>query len=236
MAITLYELTGADDECRFSPYCWRIRMALAHKGLDADTRTWRFVEKDAIAASGQGRVPVIIDGDRVVHDSWTIANYLDETYPDRPLFTDGAGRAMTLLLKTWMEKTLHPLISRMILVDIHEVLHQKDIAYFRETREKMFGKALEAVVADREETLAVFRRTLEPLRAALAESPFLGGAAPAFADYVAFGTFQWARVTSAYPLLDPADTVAAWRERMLDLFGGLARATPARGHFTAETA
>ena len=33
MAITLYDLAGADEHRRFSPYCWRTKMALAHKGL-----------------------------------------------------------------------------------------------------------------------------------------------------------------------------------------------------------
>jgi len=33
MTIVLHDLTGADDR-RFSPNCWRTRMALAHKGLE----------------------------------------------------------------------------------------------------------------------------------------------------------------------------------------------------------
>ena len=34
---------------------------------------------------------------------------------------------------------------------------------------------------------------------------------------------MWARSISDFKLLEPNDTVYAWRERMLDLFGGLAR-------------
>ncbi|MGL4964315.1 MAG: hypothetical protein ACRC67_24000 [Inquilinus sp.] len=48
-ALTLYELAGADAALRFSPHCWKTRMALAHKGLEADRLPWRFTEKDAIA-------------------------------------------------------------------------------------------------------------------------------------------------------------------------------------------
>ncbi len=33
MAITMYDLAGADPNRRFSPFCWRTKMALAHKGL-----------------------------------------------------------------------------------------------------------------------------------------------------------------------------------------------------------
>jgi hypothetical protein len=37
MARTLYDLAGADPDLRFSPYCWRTRLALAHKGLEVET-------------------------------------------------------------------------------------------------------------------------------------------------------------------------------------------------------
>lgn len=86
----LWDLAAAEDDRRFSPYCWRIKMALRHKGLEAEEIPWRFTEKAELALSGQGAVPVIEDRGRVVHDSWSIALYLDEAYPARPLF-DSAG-------------------------------------------------------------------------------------------------------------------------------------------------
>ena len=63
-------------ERRFSPYCWRTKLALKHKGLPFDTIPWRFNEKNAIAFSRQDRVPVLRDCDLVVSDSWTIAIYI----------------------------------------------------------------------------------------------------------------------------------------------------------------
>jgi hypothetical protein len=33
MRILLYELVGSDPRRPFSPHCWKIAMALAHKGL-----------------------------------------------------------------------------------------------------------------------------------------------------------------------------------------------------------
>jgi glutathione S-transferase len=44
-------------------------MALKHKGLQFDTIPWRFTDKGVIAFSEQGRVPVLLDGDRIVSDS-----------------------------------------------------------------------------------------------------------------------------------------------------------------------
>jgi glutathione S-transferase len=83
MPITLYDLAGAEADRRFSPFCWRTRMALAHKGLDVETVPWCFTEKDRLPQPSVGRVPVIVDGDRVVHDSTAIADYLEQSYPDR---------------------------------------------------------------------------------------------------------------------------------------------------------
>jgi glutathione S-transferase-like protein len=37
MTLRLYDLAGADPNRRFSPYCWRIRLALAHKRLPVET-------------------------------------------------------------------------------------------------------------------------------------------------------------------------------------------------------
>ena len=149
--IQLYDLAAADENRRFSPYCWRVRMALAHKGLPVQTIPWRFTDKPALAFSGQGAVPVLVDGDRTVVDSWRIANYLEDQYPDRALlFGCEAARRHALFIKLWTERILHPLALRMVALNIFEHLHEKDRAYFRETREKRFRMSLEAYVSNRE--------------------------------------------------------------------------------------
>src|SRR5205807_2371864 len=84
VAITLYDLAGAEADRRFSPFCWRARMALAHKGIEVETVPWHFTEKDRLPQPNAGRVPVIVDDSQVVHDSSTIAEYLENRYPDRP--------------------------------------------------------------------------------------------------------------------------------------------------------
>ena len=47
MTLKLFELVGTDEARPFSPFCWRTRMALAHKGLSAQTIPWCFTEKEA---------------------------------------------------------------------------------------------------------------------------------------------------------------------------------------------
>ena len=227
MALVLYDLAGADEGRRFSPYCWRIHLALKHKGLAFQTRPWRFTEKEAIAASGGQTVPVLEDGGRMVSDSWTIAEYLDARHPQRLLFAGPAGWQHARLTKHWVEATLFPHLLRMLVKDIHERIAEKDKAYFRASREKRFGQTLEAYVADRDTARDQFRVALTPLRRLLAEQPHVAGAEPGYADYIVFGAFQWARCVSAYPVLTEQDEVSAWRERMLDLYQGYARGFPA---------
>jgi glutathione S-transferase len=228
MTITFYELVGASDTLCFSPNTWRTRMALEHKKLDYEIVPWRFVEKEKIAFSGQPRVPVIRDGDHTVHDSWAIACYLEDTYPDRPsLFGCDTGRAVTHFVNSYMNTVVHPALARLILADIHAVLHEMDKTYFRESREARFGKTLEEVSADREGNLAAVRRALVPLDDTLAQQDWFGGDGPAYADYLVFGAFQWARAVSPVKLAEPGSHLAAWNERVLDLHGGAGRSVAA---------
>jgi glutathione S-transferase len=224
MAIVMHDLAGADPALRFSPYCWRTRMALAHKGLDVETIPWRFTDKDALAFSGQGRVPVIRDGDRVVTDSWTIAEYLEDSYPDRPsLFGGGAGRSHARFINAWADGVMIAGIARLIVRDLMDVVAPQDQAYFRESREARFGMTLEAVQEGREMRVAEFRASLLPVRVVLGKQGWLGGVTPSYADYILFGSLQWPRCASRFELLEGDDPVAGWRERMLDLFGELGR-------------
>jgi glutathione S-transferase len=221
--LELHDLAGAEDDRRFSPYCWRSRMALAHKGLSVKTIPWRFTEKDRIAASGQGRVPVLVDAGRWIADSWTIANHLEESYPDRPsIFGGSSGRAMSRFYNAWTDSFLLPGLIRFAALDIWRHVHEKDKDYFRRTREERLGATLEKFVSDREQRLEGFRQSLTPLRMTLQAQPFLGGDGPLYPDYIVFGGFQWVRCISDFKLLAADDPVAVWRGRMLELFDGLA--------------
>ncbi len=220
----LFDLAGADDAIRFSPNCWRTRLALAHKGLPVETVAWRFTEKEAIAPSGQGKVPVLVAGGEWLFESWDIAIYLEEAYPERPsLFGCRQGRATARFINQWVNGVLHPAMARVIVPEIPAALHEKDKAYFRTTREAAFGCSFEALAAGRDGALAALRLALAPLRGTLESQPFVAGEAPAYADHIVFGAFQWARVISAAPLTTPDDAVSGWVERMLDAYGGLAR-------------
>jgi glutathione S-transferase len=225
MAIKLYDLAGAEEDRRFSPYCWRTKMALKHKGLEFESVPWRFSDKDAIAFSKQGMVPVIVDGSESVADSWAIAVYLDGAYPSRPgLFESYEARTLCDFFGQWAFRSLHPAVLKVVVLELFEKLHEKDRAYFRQSREKRFGMTLEALAGVQSTRVAELRAVLEPVRPVLVQNEFVSGKGPGYADYILFGVFQWARAVSPARLLEPDDPVFTWRERMLDLFGGYARA------------
>jgi glutathione S-transferase len=224
MTRKLYSLAGADISRPFSPHVWKIVMALAHKGLDFEEIPTAFTDIPKIEGGETKIVPYLIDGERRIGDSFAIARYLEEAYPDRPsLFGGGGGLAAARFVEGFAQTTIHPALTRMIVLDIHNLLAPADQTYFRQTREARLGKSLEDVVADRQQQLQAFPQKLEPIRHMLKFQPFIGGDTPLFADYIIFGAFQWARITSKTLFLLAGDPVADWFERCLDLHGGVGR-------------
>ncbi len=219
--LTLYELAGADPENRFSPHCWKVRFALAHRGIGVRRVAWRFTEKEAIAFSGQPRVPVLVHDQRVISDSWNIALYLEETFADRPsLFGAPAAVPLALFANSWADTTLMMTLLRVILLDVYACVDDRDRQYFRSSREARLGMTLEEAAADQEKHVAEFRKALLPVRSVLARQEFLAGDQPAYADYCVLGMFMWARCTSEVALLEPSDPVFRWRERLYQAFDG----------------
>src|SRR5690348_2008567 len=124
MSLILYDLAGADADRRFSPYCWRIRLAIAQKQLPVETIPWRFTDKEVIAFSGQGRVPVMVDASKTISGSWAIADYLESKYPGgQSLFGGQPATPLTRFVESWTDNVLLPGIAPLILVDVFAHLH-----------------------------------------------------------------------------------------------------------------
>ena len=220
--IELYELTGIHPGHSFSPYCWRIRMALAHKGLPAKLIGWHFGEKKL--PRGQSKVPVLVDDGEVIADSNVIAQHLENKYETGPsLFGGAAGEAHAKFIGAWTDTVLTPGLFPLVAPDILAHVKPAAQAYFRQSREARLGMSLERAAELRDGNLPAFRASLEPLRQALGAQDYLGGEEPSYADYTVFGSFQWARLTSSYEILAEDDTLLPWLDRMLDLFDGYAR-------------
>ena len=91
---------------RFSTNVERVALALAHKGLEAESVEISYDDRSPVVeVSGQGLVPVLVDGDEVIADSVRILRYLEEKRPDPPLFPrDGARRAELDVFLDWFNE------------------------------------------------------------------------------------------------------------------------------------
>jgi glutathione S-transferase len=221
--LELWELGGRDD-CRFSTFSWRTRLALRHKGLAFSVHPVAVSDKAAISFSGQGKVPIVKHDDRVITDSWAIALYLEKEFPERPtLFGGEVGQTLTHVFNVWADRELIPALVPFLMREVLDCVSEADGAHLRRQIESAMKTSLEELFAGREKAITAFRRKLQPVRKALETNDFLGGAAPTYADYILFGLLQWARVVSTAKVLEDGDVVAAWFDRVLDLHDGVGR-------------
>jgi glutathione S-transferase len=90
----------------FSTNVERVALALAHKGLEVEPVDVDPADRSPIVAvSGQSLVPVLEDEGRVVSDSTNILEYLEERYPDPPLYPrDPARRAECVVFVDWFNR------------------------------------------------------------------------------------------------------------------------------------
>ena len=220
----LYQL-ALDNGCSASPYVWRIRYALAHKGVPCEPVPLGFAEIPTAFGGRFKTVPVIEHVDTMLGESWDIAEYLDRAFPGQPaLFSSAAELAMVRLTDAWFSAEILRKMFGVYVLDIHNAARPEDRPYFRQTREKRLkGATLEEFTADRVSRLPALRDALIPLRAHLSRFPYLGGSAPNYADYIALGAFLWVASVSTLPLLAHDDTLRTWIDRGFDLYDGLGR-------------
>lgn len=228
MSRLLYSLCGADPDCRFSPHVWKVIMALSHKGLDFEEVPTPFTAIKSAESGFSPTVPILNDNGHVARDSFDIAVYLEERYPDAPsLFKGEGGKALSRGIEGFSQHTLHPALVKIVVKDIHDLLAPADQAYFRESREARLGKTLEQMETAAGAELAAFDAKLEPLRHMLKFQPWFGGVGPLFADYIVFGALQWTRIVSPKQILREGDPVYDWFQRCLDLHEARGRSVKA---------
>jgi len=222
----LYDLVTGDRRS-LSPWCWPVKMAIAHKNIAVETKPLIFSEKDQVIKAGGKTFPLLVETDgQIYDDSRLIIDHLEKKYPEPTLFPGGiSGLSHYQLVFRYCQATLFPTLVSMILMDIPDVLDPRDKDYFITSREKRVGMPLADYCAKREELRPTLNNQLDPFRKAMAVGGFICGDAPAMSDYMLFGMLQWARVTSPFELYDQYDDIWDWMEKMLDLYDGLGRNT-----------
>ena len=222
--ITFYDLalsTGAT----ISPFVWATKYAVKHKGFNLDVVPGGFTKILERTGGKTERLPAIVDDGKWVLDSWGIVEYLDETYPDRPILIPHPSVAIvTRALDAWFWQVATGPWMRCNCVSYRDLANPEDHEYITYSREKMLGKTLEEMQEGWEDRLAGISAALEPLRIALREADWLGGDGPNYADYRIMGSILFtASVCKNSAVLAEDDPLRPWIERCLDLYDGLGR-------------
>ena len=112
---------------------YRVRIALALKGLDYDYRAVHLVKNEQFsesyaAVSASRLVPTLVDGDLVLTQSLAIIEYLDETHPEPALLPKGAAeRARVRALAYDIACEIHPLNNlRVLRYLVHDLKLSED--------------------------------------------------------------------------------------------------------------
>ena len=137
-SVRLYELVLESGRSA-SPFVWRIRYALAHKGIAYQSVPLGFIEIPQFFEGRFKTLPIIENGDTVMAESWDIAEYLDRAFPEQPqLFSSPTERSMVRLFDQWfLPAVVRPLLPVLVL-DVYNAARAVDRPYFRESREARF--------------------------------------------------------------------------------------------------
>ncbi|KAL1914542.1 uncharacterized protein VTP21DRAFT_8167 [Calcarisporiella thermophila] len=226
MTIKLYDLVAVkgDTTTPLSPFCFRIKCILKLKGLKYEVIPLTFLEiKEVIPTvceTDSPTVPVIVDGDVVVSDSYKIAQYLEEKYPEPSIFhgTPAIHRAFdhyTLI-------NFHMNFYKLSAAKIPKILDKENGEYFAESRKKYFGpieeleKRHDEFIPDLERNIPIFREMLQE------SGKFLSGDKVGYADIVLAGWFfTFRRVNpedfERHVVRKDDPILSNWFERMLEL-------------------
>ena len=169
---------------------WRVRIALALKGLSATqvSHHLRRGEQRApeyLALNPQGFVPALDTGTAVLTQSLAIIEWLDETHPTPPFLPgDALMRARIRALSLVLAADTHPLQNLKVLLDLRRLAVEKEAVDAWAARVNAEGLAVcEAMLAD---TPGPFCFGPAPTLADICLAPQLGNARRFGVDVAAY--------------------------------------------------
>ncbi|KZT33384.1 hypothetical protein SISSUDRAFT_993108 [Sistotremastrum suecicum HHB10207 ss-3] len=246
--ITLYDIPSRNAAYgnTWSPNMWKTRYALNFKGLPHKTSWVAFPDvAEKMKSIGAPPSDKAADGSPIytcptlsdpnpsssspalITDSWLIALYLDKTYPSASATLFPASTA--LLQETWIEKyetlAIGP-VEELLVGLVSKQLSDASIPYFVETREKAFGKPIDAFCPpgpERDAALAAMQEGLGKVAELLdkngdgGEKLFCTGDEPVYADLVFASSLIWIKIVAEEEVWSKVKSWHGGRwERLLD--------------------
>lgn len=185
----------------------KVEIALHEKGLSFERVLVPFSQAegyspkhpDVLAANPKGQVPVLVDGELTLFDSTVILEYLEDAYPDPPLYPSApAERARCRLLDLFADEIM--------LVPLRDLMHRtgpRPADSARWAAAEARAKEAEAVIAGQLADLDGRLRDREHLCIAFSA-----------ADIAVFMAVLFCRRLGG-PALDGFSSLAAWYARLM---------------------
>jgi len=217
--IKLYDLAPSPTSTRYySPTTWKTRLGLLHKNVKFETIPINFLDLrgELVTRSGQPNITVpaleLPDG-TFIYDSFRIAEWLDDAYPDAPsLFTgDGkssreahpdhvaTGKTYARLIDlglgasksewaVWYD-LFFPQLDQQITGEEHRAYFTSDARLGTQGYQKLLA-------LDRQELVRRAIMNVQPLVQTLRERPgqYFQGTHPGQVDYIIFGRYAYCRM------------------------------------------
>lgn len=182
----------------------RVRIFLAEKGIDidriqVDVPSGAHKSPEYLKKNPYGLLPMLeLDDGTTISETTSICRYIEAAFPDRPLM--GSGAKEQAMVDMWQRRA-------------EETAFQPALAYFHHATE---GLGESGRYRNRDWGLRnrdVARQGFRMLDAALAERPFLAGAAFSIADITALAAVDFAEFLE-FGILAENDNLRAWHARV----------------------
>lgn len=213
------------------PFCWKVKALLGYKQIPYEAVEVHPLNKKEIKFSKDyKKVPIFIDaGGNQVNDSTPIMQYIDEKYPETPVFSKNAAEheREAKWLK-WADATLvralPPLIYRNLrdsLQAFDYITQQEKFNWLQQRTIKYSGALVMTMVAKKsakEQGIANpethLKKCLEDWAEALGSGDYLGGSKPNAADLATFGILKSIETLPAFRWIQDNRKVWDWYRRV----------------------
>ncbi|TFK96933.1 hypothetical protein BDV98DRAFT_536033 [Pterulicium gracile] len=241
--ITLYDIPGKLPGQAWSPNTLKSRLALNFKGLPFHTEWVEYPEIEGLyktldlaptnvqpdGVTPYYTLPIIVDASIpgkdpvVVSDSWNIAVYLDQAYPDAPLlFPKGTKALQAAFQETWMDAFFWPATVFLRPRTPEIALNPRSAEHFRRTRSHQLGRPLAEIEPKGEARVAYLKEWEEKLGKVarvyegVTDERYLTGDEAVYADLLAGAYVRYFRVIGGK---EEWEIVSGWHGGLLKRIG-----------------
>lgn len=215
------------------PFCSKVRMGLALKGIPyrvVEVNPRSKAELPELPAGAPRKVPVLVVGSDVVHDSTEILRFLDQAYPETAPFlpASSAARARADEIEDWVDLELIPALPTVLYGTWREAA--RAAALMAKSTEFGIGKGLGVKLAGplvmhmvakrllkkagRTDAHGWVRECLDKIETWLADGPFVAGRELTIADAAVAGALDCVKDFPIYQSVEARPRLRSWLLRI----------------------